>query len=68
MRIGCPIGSSQTRQIGLLRRAQEADPATGCPIAVKELAQVEALPQRGADQREEPHEAVTPLAQETDTA
>ena len=64
MRIGCPIGSSEAWQIGLLRCAQKASAPTGCPIAVEELAQVEALPQGGADQGEEPGEAVAPLAQE----
>jgi len=64
MSIGCPIGSSEAWQIGLLGRAQEVPAATGCPIAVEELAQVEALPQGGPDQGEEAGEAVAPLAQE----
>ena len=36
----------------------------GCPIAVKKLAQVEALPGGGADQSKKPGEAVASLAQE----
>jgi hypothetical protein len=54
MNTGCPIGSSAAWQIGLLRCAEEAATATGSPIAVEESAQVEALPQRGADQGKEP--------------
>jgi ribose transport system substrate-binding protein len=57
---GCPIGSSQAWQIGLLRCAEKLAAATGCPIAVEELAQIKPLPQRGADQREKPGEAVAP--------
>ena len=64
MNTGCPIGSSEAWQIGLLRCAEEAATATACPIVVEELAQVETLPQRGADQGKEPGEAVAPLAQE----
>ncbi len=53
MNIGCPIKSNEAWQIGFLRCAEESATATGCPIAVGELAQVEELTQGGADQGEE---------------
>jgi hypothetical protein len=64
MKIGCPIASRQTGQIGLFGRAQEAPAAAGCPIAVEQAAQIQSLPQRRAQQREQPGKAVAPLAQE----
>ena len=64
MKSGCPTVLSQAWQIGLFGRAHEVPAATGCPIAVEQAAQIQALPQRCAKQREEPSEAVAPLAQE----
>src|SRR5712692_10533595 len=64
MSFGCPIGSSQSRQISLFGLAEEAAAAAGCPIALQEAAQVQFLPQRRAHQCEEPCEAVSPLAEE----
>jgi len=64
MKSGCPTVSSPAWQIGLFGRAHEVPAATGCPIAVEQAAQIQALPQRGAQQREEAGEAVAPLAQE----
>ena len=64
MSIGCPIGLSHFWQISLLRRAQKAAATTGCPIAFEQMAQVQSLPQRRAQQCEQPCEAVPPLAQE----
>src|SRR5512135_2701710 len=63
MRIGCPTASSESCQIGLLRRAEKASAASGCPIDFQQTAQFELLPQRRAQQRKEPGEAVAPLAQ-----
>src|SRR5438445_3496951 len=63
MKIGCPMASSQAGQIGLLGRAQEATASFGCPIALEQAAQVQPLPQRRPQQREEPGETVAPLAQ-----
>jgi hypothetical protein len=63
MRIGCPIALAQARQIGLRGRAQEVPAAPGCPIEVQQAARFEFLPERRAQQREEPREAVTPLTQ-----
>src|ERR1035438_9073578 len=54
---------AEGRQIGLLRRAQEASAATGCPIDFQQAAEFAVLPEGRADQGEEPGEAVTPLAQ-----
>ena len=64
MKSGCPTVSSQAWQIGLFGRAHEVAAATGCPIAVEQAAQIQALPQRCTQQREEAGEAVAPLAQE----
>ena len=64
MKRGCPTVSSPAWQVGLFGRAHEVAAATGCPIAVEQAAQIQALPQRGAQQREEAGEAVAPLAQE----
>ena len=63
MSIGCPIGSSQTRQISLLWRAEEAATTTGCPIAFEQAAPGQFLPQGRTHQGEEPGEAVAPLAE-----
>ena len=64
MKRGCPTVSSPAWQIGLFGRAHEVAATTGCPIAVEQAAQIQALPQRGAQQREEAGEAVAPLTQE----
>lgn len=61
MRVGCPMASSESGEKRLLRRAQEAPAATGCPIDFQQAAQFEFLPQRGAQQRKEAGEAVRPL-------
>ena len=60
---GCPTGSAEARQIGLLRRAQKAAATSGCPIAFQKAAQFQFLPQRGANQGKEPGETVAPLPQ-----
>src|ERR1035438_6397820 len=61
-RSGCPRGSAEARQIGLLRRAQEASAATDCPIDFEQAAEFPVLPEGRADPGEEPGEAVRPLA------
>ena len=60
---GCPTGSAEAGQIGLLRRAQKAPSAIGCPIALQKAAQFQFLPEGRADQGEEPGKTVAPLAQ-----
>src|ERR1700744_745088 len=60
---GCPMGSAEAGQIGLLRRPQEAAAATGCPIDFQEAAQFAVLPEGRTDQGEEAGEAVRPLSQ-----
>src|SRR5665811_786115 len=60
---GCPTGSAEARQIGLLWRAQKAAATTGCPIDFQQAAQFPVLPEGRADQGEEPSETVAPLAQ-----
>ena len=60
---GCPTGSAEARQIGLLRRAQKAAAPTGCPIDFQQAAEFPVLPEGRADQGEEPGEAVAPLTQ-----
>ena len=60
---GCPIRSAEAGQIGLLRRAQETTAAAGCPIDFQQAAQFAVLPEGRADEREQPGEAVRPLAQ-----
>ena len=60
---GCPTGSAEAGQIGLLRRAQKAPSAIGCPIALQKAAQFQFLPEGRADQCKEPGKAVAPLAQ-----
>jgi hypothetical protein len=57
---GCPTGSAEAGQIGLLRRAQKAAATTGCPIDFQQAAQFPVLPEGRADQGEEPGEAVAP--------
>src|SRR5213075_2931885 len=64
MTIGCPRGLSQARQIRLLRRAQEATAASGCPIAIEQAAQIHSLPQSRAQQGEESSKAMRPLTEE----
>ena len=59
----CPTGSAQVGQIGLFGLAEESTAASGCPTAFQEPAQVEFLPERQADQGEEPGEAVVPASQ-----
>jgi hypothetical protein len=51
---GCPTGSAEARQIGLLGRAQKAAATIGCPIDFQEAAQSAVLPQGRADQGKEP--------------
>lgn len=63
MRIGCPTASCESGQKGLLRRAQKAAPATGCPIDFQQAAQFEFPPQRGAQQGKEAGETVRPLTE-----
>ena len=63
MSFGCPLGSSEIRQISLLGCAEEVSAATGCPIAFEQAGQIKFLPQGRTDQREEPGEAVAPLAE-----
>ena len=63
MRGGCLTASTEFGQIGLLRRAQEPSAATGCPIGFQQAAPFRLLPERGAQQRKEPGEAVAPLTQ-----
>ena len=63
LRGGYPTASTESGQIGLLRRAQEAPAATGCPIDFQQAAQFEFLPQGRAQQRKEPRETVAPLAE-----
>ena len=63
MRVDCPTTSSESGQIGLLRRAEKASAASGCPIDFQQTAQFEFLPKRRAQQRKEPGETVAPLAQ-----
>ena len=60
---GCPTGSAEAGQIGLLWRAQKAAATTGCPIDFQEAAQFPVLPEGRTDQSEQPGEAVAPLAQ-----
>ena len=62
-RSGCPIGSGETGQISLFWVAQESSAAVGCPIAFQQAAEFDFLPEGGADQGEEPGEAVRPPAQ-----
>jgi len=45
MGLGCPTGLSEAGQIGLLRCAQEATAATGCPIDFQQAAQFQSVPQ-----------------------
>src|SRR5882672_8924094 len=63
MRIGCPTALIEPCQIGLLGRAEKASAACGYPIDFQQTAQFEFLPQRRAQQRKEPGEAVAPLAE-----
>ncbi len=63
MRIGCPTALTEPGQIGLLGRAEKASAASGFPIDFQQTAQFEFLPQRRAQQRKEPGEAVAPLAE-----
>jgi hypothetical protein len=62
-RSGCPNGSAEARQIGLLWRAQKTAAATGCPIDFEQAAEFPVLPEGRTDQGKEPGEAVAPLAQ-----
>src|SRR5512146_1843891 len=64
MRIGCPIGLSDSRQIRLFGPTQEASAASGCPIDFQQTAQFEFLPEPRTHQGEEPGKAVAPLAEE----
>src|SRR5690348_6768251 len=64
MAIGCPTDSSESRQIGLLRCAEKASTASGCPIDLQQTSQFELLPERRTHQSKEPGEAVAPLAEE----
>ncbi len=63
MAIRCPIGSVETRQIGLLWRTQEPPAATGCPIDLQQTSQLELLPEHRTHQSKEPGKAVAPLAE-----
>ena len=60
-RPGCPTGSAKARQICLLRRAQKAAAAIGCPIDFQQTAKLPVLPESRADESKEPGETVTPL-------
>ena len=60
---GCPIGSAEAGQIGLLRRAQETTATTGCPIDFEQAAEFPILPEGRTDQGEQAGEAVRPLSQ-----
>src|ERR1035438_993714 len=62
-RTGCPTGSTKARQIGLLRCAEEAPAASGCPIDFQQTAQFPLLPESRTDQGEQPGEAVRPPSQ-----
>ncbi len=62
-RIGCPTTSAIARQIGLFGPAQAASAALGCPAAFQEAAQIQFLPERGAEQGEEAGETVVPASQ-----
>src|SRR5208282_2421315 len=60
---GCPTGSAEARQIGLLWLAEEATATPGCPIDFQQAAEFPVLPECRADQGEEPGEAVIPLSE-----
>src|SRR5579875_1892516 len=62
-RSGCPTGSIKACPIGLLWRARKASAALGCPIDFQEAPQFPVLPEGRVDEREQPGEAVRPLAQ-----
>src|SRR5512137_1914351 len=63
MRGGCPLASSESGEKSLLRRAQKASAASGCPIDFQQAAQFEFLPQGRAQQGKEAGETVRPLAE-----
>jgi hypothetical protein len=60
---GCPTGSAEAGQIGLLGRAEETAAAGGCPIDFQEAAQLPVLPGGRTDQGEQAGEAVAPLSE-----
>src|ERR1017187_4945486 len=62
-RSGCPTGLAEARQICLVRLAEEATAAFGCPTAFQQTAQIQFLPERRAEQGEEPGETVAPASQ-----
>src|SRR5271166_1375791 len=60
---GCPTGSAEAGQIGLLGCAEETAAATGCPIDFQEAPQFPILPERRTDQSKQAGEAVGPASQ-----
>ena len=61
----CPtVFSVQSWQVGRFGRAQEVPAATGCPTAFEQAAPLPSLPEGRSQEREEPGEAMAPLAQE----
>lgn len=62
-RCGCPTASAQSGQIGLFGLAEKSSAAGGCPTAFQETAQIQFLPERRAEQGEEPGETVAPSTQ-----
>ena len=58
MQTGYPTASAESGQKSLLRRAQKATAATGCPLDFQQTAQFQFLPEGGAHQGKEPGETM----------
>ncbi len=56
--------SGEVGKIGLLGHGQRAVSPSGCPTTSQQIEQVDFLPQRAAQEREEAGEAVAPRGQE----
>lgn len=62
--MSCPIGSGKTWEIGLGSGTDEAEVTVCCPIAFKQIGQVDFLPEGGSDEGKEAGKAVIPLTEE----
>ena len=60
---GCPTGSAEAGQPGLLRGSQKSPATTGCPIDFEQAAQFAVLPEGRTDQGEEAGETMRPPTQ-----
>ena len=65
---GCPTVLSATRQVGLFGLRQVTEMPSGCPVAAEQTQHVPFFPQRGANEREEPAEAMAPVGEERQIA